>query len=227
MVVDARPGAPKLSGSSSGGCGPAAQSLLSSLSPWRDLGTLSESLVSARGSHSEASCWVHGLTASVSWEHLGVGIRVSVGSGACVGSPSLPPCGGGWRTVWPTLNRRHSVLTDVGRIVAVPKAVLGPGRCLPTGPRVVGPGPNSSYACQCVAAPAVFGLELARAGPSRCQPKSGYRWTGPVACRAGSAQDLRRQMAPRIAVTSPISRTPHPRRRSHRRDQPMTTELYD
>ena len=79
MVVDARPGAPKLSGSSSGGCGPAAQSLLSSLSPWRDLGTLSESLVSARGSHSEASCWVHGLTASVSWEHLGVGIGVSVG----------------------------------------------------------------------------------------------------------------------------------------------------
>jgi hypothetical protein len=30
-------------------------------------------------------------------------------------------------------NRRHSLLTYVGRIVAVPKAVLGPGRCLATG----------------------------------------------------------------------------------------------
>jgi hypothetical protein len=93
-------------------------------------------------------------------------------------------------------------------------------------PPVVGPGPNSSYAYQCVAAPAgVSGLKLAAGVSVAVSAEIGYRW--PVPCRAGSAQDLRRQMAPRIGVTSPISRTPHPRRRSHRRNQPMTTEFYD
>jgi protein-tyrosine-phosphatase len=29
----------------------------------------------------------------------------------------------GWPTVWPTVNRRHSVLTDVGRIAVVTRAV--------------------------------------------------------------------------------------------------------
>ena len=48
---------------------------------------------------------------------------------------------------------------------------------------------------------------------------------GPVLCRTGSVQDLRPALAPRIAVTSSISRRPHPRRRSHRRDHPMTTEF--
>ena len=63
---------------------------------------------------------------------------------------------GGWPTVWPTADRRHSVLADVGRIVAGPKAVLRTSALFRHwSPPVVGPGPNLSYAYQCVAAPAV------------------------------------------------------------------------
>jgi len=59
------------------------------------------------------------VTSSVSGQNLCVGMRASVGPGACAGSPMSAAVRGGWPTVWPTVNRRHSVLTDVGRIVAV------------------------------------------------------------------------------------------------------------
>jgi hypothetical protein len=54
------------------------------------------------------------------------------------------------------------MLTDVGRIVAVPKAVPKTrGLSRHWSPPVRGTRPNSSYAYQCVAAPAgVSGLEL-------------------------------------------------------------------
>src|SRR4030095_1230009 len=138
-------------------------------------------------------------------------------------------CAGGWPTVWPTVNRRHSMLTDVGRIVAVPKAVPKTrGLSRRWSPPVRGTRPNSSYAYQCVAAPAgvsglglVAGVSVAVSAEIQLSVDRARAMSSRISTRFAPA------MAPRIAVTRPISRTPHPRRRSHRRDQPMTTELYD
>jgi hypothetical protein len=103
------------------------------------------------------------VTSSVSEQHLGVEMRRVWGLERVHGRLCLPPCGVVGRQFWPTLNRWHSLLTDVGRIVAVPEAVLRT-RALSrhSSPPVVGPGPSSSYAYQRLAAPAgVSGLELA------------------------------------------------------------------
>jgi hypothetical protein len=138
-------------------------------------------------------------------------------------------CAGGWPTVLPTVNRRHSMLTDVGRIVAVPKAVPRTrGLSRHWSPPVGGTRPNSSYAYQCLAAPAgVSGLELV-AGVSVAVSAEILVIGGPGPCHVEQDQHkICTGIAPKIAVTRPISRTPHPRRRSHRRDQPMTTEFYD
>ena len=166
------------------------------------------------------------VTSSVSGRHLCVSMRRVWGLEPVQGRLCLPLCGAVGRQFGRQC-RRHSVLTDVGRIVAVPKAVLRT-RALSRhwSPPVVGPGPYSSFAYQCVAATAgVSGLELA-AGVSvavsaeiRLSVDRARAMSSRISTRFAPA------MAPRIAGTSPISRTPHPRRRSHRRDQPMTTEF--
>jgi hypothetical protein len=56
------------------------------------------------------------VTSSVSGQRLCVGMRASVGSGASAGSPMSATVRSGWPTVWPTVNRRHSVLTDVAAL---------------------------------------------------------------------------------------------------------------
>src|SRR5687767_503552 len=112
-------------------------------------------------------------------------MRASVGSGACAGSPMSATVRGGW----PTVNGRHSVLTDVGALSPVPKAVLRT-RELPRhwSPPVLGPGPNSSYAYQCVAAPAgVSGLELA-AGVSVAVSAEIRVISGPGSCHVEQDQ---------------------------------------
>jgi hypothetical protein len=122
-------------------------------------------------------------------------------------------CAGGW----PTVNRRHSMLTDVGRIVAVPKAVPKTrGLSRRWSPPVRGTRPNSSYAYQCVAAPAgvsglglVAGVSVAVSAEIQLSVDRARAMSSRISTRFAPAK------APRIAVTRPISRTPHPRRRSH------------
>jgi hypothetical protein len=56
------------------------------------------------------------VTSSVSGQRLCVGMRACVGSGASAGSTMSATVRSGWPTVWPTVNRRHSVLTDVAAL---------------------------------------------------------------------------------------------------------------
>jgi hypothetical protein len=90
---------------------------------WRDLGTPSESLVSAEVPTPEAACWVRGLTASVSGQHICLIVRTSVASGARARRQMSATVRVRWPTVWPTVKRRrHSPtgeLTSSARLMAL------------------------------------------------------------------------------------------------------------
>jgi hypothetical protein len=114
MVVDARPGAPKLPGSSSGGCRSAPQLLLSSLL------TLARPRhpirVSGKRWSSDPRSGLLGARLDrfrVRAEPL-LGNGMSVASAACGGSLMFATVCAGWPTVWPTASR----LTSVGSTAA-------------------------------------------------------------------------------------------------------------
>ncbi len=167
--------------------------------------------------------FVDAMTPSVSGQHLCLGMRASVGSGAGAGSPMSATVRGGWSTVnrchsvprgrWPHCRRSESGAEDQGAVS--PLVTTGGGSrtsfvvCLSVRRSAGGVSGLELAACVSVAGSAEIRLSVdrARAMSSR------------ISTRFAPA------MAPRIAVTSPISRTPHTGRRSDRRDQPMTTEF--
>jgi hypothetical protein len=69
---------------------------------WHDLGTPSESLISA-GVPTPEAAGVHRLTASVSAQNLC--LEMPVAFAACARSPMYASVLVGWPTVWPTANR--------------------------------------------------------------------------------------------------------------------------
>jgi hypothetical protein len=134
----------------------------------------------------------------------------------------LPPCG-----VVGRLEQASQRARGRCRIVAVPKALLRT-RALSRqwSPPVGGPTQFVVRLSVRRSAAGVSGLELAEGVSVAVSAEIRLSADRVRAMSSRISTRFAPAMAPRIAVTSPISRTPPPRRRSYRTDQPLTTELF-